>query len=196
MSCISVCRPRGVWLPDAAIPRYHWTPRSALIDKPDVLCTVAWKKLWLLVVEFFFVDSHLIWGGAFAAVYRLFPHLTICEKWAATNGRVDPTPRLTVYVEVSPRGRGPRCFSRSGNCRQVWASNALSGRSWYWILQKHEPQGLRSGCGVIKENSLRKRCICLSERKHERMSTRAILRRDCDSAASRCAGSASVVRPV
>jgi len=139
MSCIRVSS-RGVWLPDAAIVlAIIGLRRSALIDKPDVLCTVLGRNCGFCGLEFFFVDSHFDLGRTpFAAYTDYFPQLDICEKWPATMAASTRASPYTIRRVVSPGGKGRQVFFRDlETARQVWSLEpAIREIRGIWIFQK------------------------------------------------------------
>jgi 1,4-alpha-glucan branching enzyme len=145
--------PRGFWLPECAYrPRYHWqSPIPAFQTAEAVLRKGVEEFLAENGIEYFFVDAHLLKGGAAVGVYaERFKALE--ALWSQFQKEYQPeTGERTQYqpylVNSSGKPLAPvAAFARDHETgSQVWSGEVgYPGDEWYLEFhRKHYPGNLR-----------------------------------------------------
>ncbi len=145
--------PRGFWLPECAYrPRYHWqSPVPAYRTAEPVLRKGVEEFLAENGLEYFFVDAHLIKGGAAVGVYaERFKALE--ALWSQFQKEYQPetgerSPHQAYLINSSGKSLAPvAVFSRDHDTGiQVWSAEVgYPGDEWYLEFhKKHYPGNLR-----------------------------------------------------
>ncbi|GIK31717.1 MAG: DUF1957 domain-containing protein [Armatimonadetes bacterium] len=129
--------PRGIWLPECAYrPSYEW--RSPLSREE-----VAWPRKGVEEylaengIEYFFVDSHMIRGGAPLGTYHFqFPQLA--ELFAQSSRFFTPPPEARSEYEHYALPNGSVCFARDPQTTiKVWSGeHGYPGDPYYLEFHK------------------------------------------------------------
>ncbi len=148
------CKPRGIWLPEAAYrPAYEWSPPAAHPSKD-------WPRLRKGVeeilfnngIKYFFVDSHLLKGGEHVGVYiDRFKILKELWKQFEEGYKIEPEdtekiPYLPYLVSSTGGQKSVSIFTRDKETAlQVWSGEyGYPGDGNYLDFhKKHYPGGLK-----------------------------------------------------
>ncbi|MCK4668307.1 DUF1957 domain-containing protein [Candidatus Dependentiae bacterium] len=148
------CKPRGIWLPEAAYrPAYEWSPPAEHPSKD-------WPRLRKGVeeilfnngIKYFFVDSHLLKGGEHVGVYiDRFKILKELWKQFEDGYKIEPEdtekiPYLPYLVSSTGGMKSVSIFTRDKETAlQVWSGEyGYPGDGNYLDFhKKHYPGGLK-----------------------------------------------------
>ncbi|GIV10979.1 MAG: hypothetical protein KatS3mg020_0470 [Fimbriimonadales bacterium] len=140
--------PRGFWLPECAYrPSYRWLPPVAQEALPATERAGVEQFLAEAGVRYFFVDTHMVRGGAPLGTYwDRFPALRQLYEQFAAHYRFEQTERTPYRAYVVPADAPLAVFARDpATTVQVWSGDwGYPGDARYLEFHKmHYPGRLR-----------------------------------------------------